>query len=72
MINARLIPLILSLVALAISFKVVEEGKAELLEEIEQLNKVIADQEKEIIEYKKRTLYYQDKVAEYEKNQKTN
>lgn len=59
---ARYIPLILSLVALSLSYKVIEEGKAELQEEVRQLTEDKEDLERELKEAKRLIAYYQEKA----------
>lgn len=59
---AKYIPLILSLIALSISYKVIEEGKAELLEEVRQLTEDKEDLERELKEAKRLIAYYQEKA----------
>lgn len=58
----RYIPLILSLVALSLSYKVIEEGKAELQEEVRQLTEDKEDLERELKEAKRLIAYYQEKA----------
>ena len=58
----RYIPLILSLVALSLSYKVIEEGKAELQEEVRQLTEDKEDLERELKEVKRLIAYYQEKA----------
>lgn len=58
---AKYIPLILSLAALALSCKVIEEGKAELQEEVRQLTEDKEDLERELKEAKRLIAYYQEK-----------
>lgn len=58
---AKYIPLILSLVALSLSYKVIEEGKAELQEEVRQLTEDKEDLERELKEAKRLIAYYQEK-----------
>lgn len=57
----RYIPLILSLVALSLSYKVIEEGKAELQEEVRQLTEDKEDLERELKEAKRLIAYYREK-----------
>ncbi len=59
---AKYIPLILSLVALSLSYKVIEEGKAELQEEVRQLTEDKEDLERELKEAKRLIAYYQEKA----------
>ena len=59
---AKYIPLILSLAALALSYKVIEEGKAELQEEVRQLTEDKEDLERELKEAKRLIAYYQEKA----------
>ena len=59
---AKYIPLILSLVALLLSYKVIEEGKAELQEEVRQLTEDKEDLERELKEAKRLIAYYQEKA----------
>lgn len=58
---AKYIPLILSLVALSLSYKVIEEGKAELQEEVRQLTEDKEDLERELKEAKRLIAYYREK-----------
>ena len=58
----RYIPLILSLVALSLSYKVIEEGKAELQKEVRQLTEDKEDLERELKEAKRLIAYYQEKA----------